>query len=47
MKKLKPSICILAEKGQEMQYFGQIHENREVERGRSVELISSTPCPHI
>ena len=26
---------------------GQIHENREVERGRSVELISSTPCPHI
>ena len=26
---------------------GQIHENREVERGGSVELVSSTPCPPI
>ena len=26
---------------------GQTHKNREVERGRSVELVSSTPCPPI
>ena len=25
----------------------QTHKNREVERGRSVELVSSTPCPPI
>ena len=25
----------------------QSHKNREVERGRSVELVSSTPCPPI
>ena len=25
----------------------QTHKNREVERGRSVELVSSTPCPLI
>ena len=40
LEKLTPSTSTLAENG-------QTHKNREVERGRNVELVSSTPCPHI
>ena len=47
--KLTPSTCILAKKGQKMRFFKAVktHKNREVERGRKVELKSSILCPPI
>ena len=35
MKKLKPSICILAEKGQEMQYFKTV-KSMKIARSKEV-----------
>ena len=40
--------CISGERAENAKFQNdQTHKNREVERGRSVELVSSTPCPPI
>ena len=48
IEKLTPSTSILGERAENAIFqSGQSHKNREVERGRSVELKSNTPCPPI